>query len=64
LRRARSFLQRMPQGECCFVPNTPEIKLKTMDIQGSKRWCMEGKKDNSSKGSSTPEDVTYHRPSL
>jgi hypothetical protein len=41
----------------------PRECLKTKDIHGSKRRCMKGKKDNSSKGSSTPKDVTYHRPS-
>jgi hypothetical protein len=52
------FSRECPKENVASCPNAPEIKLKTKVIQGSKRRCMKDKNDNSSKGSSTLEDVT------
>jgi hypothetical protein len=52
------FSRECPKENVALCPNTPKIKLKTKVIEGSKRRCVKEKNDNSSKGSSTLEDVT------
>jgi hypothetical protein len=52
------FSRECPRENVVSCPNTLKIKLKTKVIQRSKRRCMKDKNDNSTKGSSTLEDVT------